>query len=46
MVIHIIKKYLIYGLFNEVVSFSDYIVSNDRRLMNSQLEIWKEPVVA
>jgi hypothetical protein len=33
------------GLFNDIVSSSDYIMSNDRAIMNNEWDrIWKEAV--
>jgi hypothetical protein len=37
----------IYGLFNDAISSSDYIASNNRMVLNNELEwIWKEAAVA
>jgi hypothetical protein len=37
----------IYYLFKDVVGSSDFTVSNDRMIMNSQLErIWKKVIMA
>jgi hypothetical protein len=36
-----------YSLFNDAVSISDYIASNERMIVNNELErMWKETVVA
>jgi hypothetical protein len=38
---------LIYNLFNDAFSISDYIASNERMIVNNELErMWKEAVVA
>jgi hypothetical protein len=39
--------YLFYRLFNDAFSSSDYIVLNERMIVNTELErMWKEAVMA
>jgi hypothetical protein len=42
------KIYLfIHSLFHDAFSISDYIVSNERMIVNNEMErLWKEAVVA
>jgi hypothetical protein len=41
------RVYFIYSLFNDTFSKSDYIASNERMIVNNELERkWKEAVVA
>jgi hypothetical protein len=42
-----LRRLFIYSLFNDAFSSSDYVTSNERIIVNNELErMWKEAVMA